>query len=230
VQADIVLSSGYCAFARHVGFLSAVVARGVRVNALCGTSSGALVGALFAAGHAPQWILEHALARPPIAWVSLHSRPWRGIGTLAPAARQLRNWLPATFGELPTPFAAGVASRAPGGYRHGLLHEGPLVEAVLASCAMPWVFAPVSHEGTEYLDGGAADRVGLGAARTWRGEQPTIVHWVERSAGKDPGALPDGARIVRTPRARASLFGLRDRHQQALEAYQLANEALQSMD
>ena len=47
---DLILSSGYLAFARHVGFLRAVETAGVEVGAICGTSSGALAAALWAAG------------------------------------------------------------------------------------------------------------------------------------------------------------------------------------
>ena len=47
---DLVLSSGFLAFARHVGVLRAVERSGQDVTGVCRTSSGALVGALWAAG------------------------------------------------------------------------------------------------------------------------------------------------------------------------------------
>ena len=46
---DLVLSSGFLAFARHAGFLRAVEQLELPVEGLCGTSSGALSGALWAA-------------------------------------------------------------------------------------------------------------------------------------------------------------------------------------
>ena len=43
---DLVLSSGFLAFARQAGFLEAVEQLGLAVDGVCGTSSGALAGAL----------------------------------------------------------------------------------------------------------------------------------------------------------------------------------------
>ena len=50
---DIVLSSGFLAFAAHAGFLAAVEDVGIKVRGVMGTSSGAITGALYAAGYTP---------------------------------------------------------------------------------------------------------------------------------------------------------------------------------
>lgn len=50
---DLVLSSGFLAFAYHSGFLEAVAEAGIRVRGVMGTSSGALSGALYSAGYSP---------------------------------------------------------------------------------------------------------------------------------------------------------------------------------
>ena len=47
---DLVLSSGFLAFAAQCGFLQAVEESGIAVDGVCGTSSGALAGALWASG------------------------------------------------------------------------------------------------------------------------------------------------------------------------------------
>ena len=64
---DLVLSSGFLAFARHVGVLRAVERSGNEVSGLCGTSSGALVGALWAAGVSADRVLEKIVAQQPFA-------------------------------------------------------------------------------------------------------------------------------------------------------------------
>jgi predicted acylesterase/phospholipase RssA len=51
---DLVLSSGFLAFANHCGFLQAVDDVGLPVNGIMGTSAGALIGSLYAAGWSPR--------------------------------------------------------------------------------------------------------------------------------------------------------------------------------
>jgi len=50
---DLVLSSGFLAFASHSGFLKAVEAAGLHVSGVMGTSAGALSGSLYCAGYSP---------------------------------------------------------------------------------------------------------------------------------------------------------------------------------
>ena len=46
-----------------------------------------------------------------------------------------------------------------------------VAEAVLASCAVPWVFAPVAIDGREYVDGGVWSPTNLDAAPAGRGSR-----------------------------------------------------------
>jgi NTE family protein len=53
-------------------------------------------------------------------------------------------------------------------------------QAVLASCAVPWIFSPVTIGGREYVDGGVWSPTNLDAAPAWRGTKvlclvPTAV-------------------------------------------------------
>jgi NTE family protein len=47
--------------------------------------------------------------------------------------------------------------------------EAGVRDAVLASCAVPWLFAPVTISGREYVDGGVWSPVNLDAAPGGRG-------------------------------------------------------------
>lgn len=177
------------------------------IDAVVGTSSGALVGALWAAG-LPAARIEALLAeRRPFQLLGVHPRPWAGAFSLGPLVAWLRAHLPPDFEGLRRPFAAGVTG--PDG-RPLLLREGPLAEAVAASCAIPWLFAPVVHGGVPLRDGGVADRLMLGPWRAWRGDRPALVHLVDRSAGRDPADALDGLPVVRTPRSGASFWSLGD--------------------
>lgn len=221
---DLVLSSGFLAFARHAGVLSAVDDAGVRVEALVGTSSGALVGALWAAGHTPGAIMAELSARRPLARLRPSLRPWRGALALDAVVAHLAQLLPATFAELRVPLGVGVVDAAG---RHRLLTEGPLPEAVVASCAMPIVFAPVPVGGVPYADGGAADRLGLGAWRAWRGPaRRAVAHHVRRTRGVDVEADLSGVTVVETPPSGASFWSLGDWPAQLEEARARARAVL----
>jgi len=102
-----------------------------------------------------------------------------------------------------------------------LLSEGLLPEAVAASCAVPYLFAPVAVDGVRYADGGAVDRLGLGPWRQLRGEREKLVHLVERSAGAETVLPPDVA-VVRTPRSGANFWSLGDFSGQVEEARSLS--------
>ena len=61
---DLVLSSGFLAFAAHSGFLEAVTEAALPIHSVMGTSSGALSGSLFCAGYSPAEVrgrLEHLI-------------------------------------------------------------------------------------------------------------------------------------------------------------------------
>lgn len=223
VAPDLILSSGFLAFARHVGVLQALAAAEQPVDAVVGTSSGAVVGALFAAGHAPDAIAALIAGRRPLGLLRPHLRPWRGVATLEPLVAFLAEHLPPRFADLPRPLAVGVIDAAG---RHRLLTRGALAPAVAASCAMPIVFAAVEVDGVPYRDGGAADRLALAAWRAWRPGRGAIAHEVARTAGRDVDADRADIQMVRTPRSGASFWSLGDVRAQAAEAQALALAAL----
>lgn len=221
---DLVLSSGFLAFARQAGFLAAVEEAGLPVDGVCGTSSGALAGALWASGLPAAAVAEELSRRQPWQLMGWNPAFWRGLFSMRAVIEILDDLLPETFAELPRPFAVGV--RLPDG-RHGLVTEGPLAPAVAASCAMPGVFAPVPLSVGPCQDGGAVDRVGLGPWRAWRGPaRPTLVHHVDRTAGAEVDLDPAGAVVVRTPRSGARFWDLGDFDGQLEEARQRTAEAL----
>jgi predicted acylesterase/phospholipase RssA len=206
VVQDLILSSGFLAFAAHCGFLAAVEEADLPVGAVCGTSSGALVGALWSAGMPAREILADLAARRPIAWAAPHVAIWRGAFRLDRVEAGLRERLPADFSGLRHPFAAGVAVN--GAFR--LQTAGPLAAAVAASCAVPYLFAPMALDGEHLSDGGAVDRLGLDAWRRWRPGARPLVHQVERSAGATRETSLEGIPVVRSARSGASLWSLGD--------------------
>ncbi|CAG9466019.1 unnamed protein product [Pedinophyceae sp. YPF-701] len=215
---DVVLSSGWMAFARHAGFLQAVEDTGLRINSLCGTSAGAMTGALYAAGYSPRRVAEELMRVPPIKLLKPGLPDvWNGAFIMEPAIERLRELLPATFEELDMPLVIGVVDSDG---KHRLVSSGSLPEVVAASACVPKVFQPVHVPGLPngpFVDGGAVDRVAL---RPWRElrastssddepELPVLVHVITRSSpysGVDDISEEPALAVVRSPKSGFNLW------------------------
>lgn len=220
---DIVLSSGFLAFARHVGAMEATLASGLSIEAVVGTSSGALVGALFQSGVPCDEISRVLSEYPPTKYMRFHARPWQGIFSLEQLCPILQRYLPESFEDLPRPFAVGVCDEHG---RHALLHSGDLLSAVLASIAIPYVFPAVRRDGRRYVDGGTVDRTAVTAWRRWRPKQKAVVHVVERSRGREVDFDRTDVTTVHSPRSHAKFWSLGDFDGQRQEARALIVQQL----
>ncbi len=155
----LALSSGFFGFFAHAGFLSALVDRGLTPRALSGSSAGALVAGLFAAGLPPSEI-RRELARiersdfwdPGLGFGLLKGRSFEDILRRLVGDRRIE--------ECTIPLQVSVFDVAARKTR--VLTKGDLATAMRASCAFPGLFHPVSLEGDRCLDGGILDRPGLG--------------------------------------------------------------------
>jgi len=243
---DVVLSSGFLAFAQHAGFLQAVEEAGVRVEGIMGTSAGALTGSLYAAGYTPKQVAGFLSEKAPIQLLQPSFEPWRGgVLSLDGVVQRLAELLPPTFEDLERDFAVGVVT-ADG--EHVLIDQGPLPEAVAASAAIPFIFSPVDVPGgmCGLKDGGMVDRVGLAAWRQRRRQQrclasdvvgsrvpPCLVHVIERSSpfsGADDAeaAGEEAVQVVRCPKSGVNFFDLGDFERQFNIAKQRASSRLEA--
>ncbi|KAL3138940.1 hypothetical protein ABBQ32_005753 [Trebouxia sp. C0010 RCD-2024] len=237
---DLVLSSGFLAFAAHSGFLKAVEESKVPVASIVGTSSGAISGSLYAAGYSAEQVATELGRVAPIQLLRPNMQPWKGgVLTLDPVVERLRQLLPATFEELPVPLAVGVVDQSG---KHILIRSGPLPEAVAASAAIPMIFSAVDIPGAAtgpHVDGGKVDRTALKAWRDARreglpwGKQPprALVHLVERSSqmsGTDDVAATGEKKITvcRSPKSGANFFALSNFEEQVSAAYARAQPTI----
>jgi NTE family protein len=169
-----VLGGGGVLGAAEVGMLQALAEHDVRPDLIVGTSVGAINGALVAADPGPG-----AVERLRAVWEELASRRvFAGsllgrVGTLVrtrthlhprePLRDLLEDHLPVrTFAELQTPFQC-VAASIERAAEHWF-SDGDLVDAVLASCAVPGLLPPVEIEGQHFLDGGLVHSIPVGRA------------------------------------------------------------------
>lgn len=170
-----VLGGGGILGAVEVGMLRALTERGIRPDLVVGTSIGALNGALIAADPTEAVIerLMHLWASPQTREVFGDSAP-RQIARLARAGTHLHSPQPlrgmllrsldgiTDFGELPVRFECCAASieRA----AEHWFTAGSVVDAVLASAAVPGLLPPVMIGGEHFIDGGIVNSIPVGRA------------------------------------------------------------------
>jgi NTE family protein len=169
----VALSGGAARGIAHAGVLEVLVEVGLPIRAVAGTSAGAIVGALFAAGVEPAAIAKIALET---RWASLFPMrvPHAGLVSGEGLERFLSRVIPAaTFESLRLPFAAVASDLATG--RRVDLTAGPLVPAVLASCSLPVLLEPVRHGGRLLADGGLSSQIPVRAVGETLGVSPVVA-------------------------------------------------------
>src|SRR3954465_5709095 len=181
-----VLGGGGVLGAAEVGMLQALLEHDVRPDLVVGTSVGAINGALVAADPAPS-----AVDRLRGVWEELASKGvFAGsvlarMGTLVrtrthlhprePLRDLLTAHLPVrTFAELAVPFQCVAASIERAAERW--FTDGALIDAVLASCAVPGLLPPVEVDGEHYLDGGLVHSLPVGRAVALGADTIYVLH------------------------------------------------------
>jgi len=161
----LTLGSGSARGIAHIGVLKVLVADGLVPDVVTGTSIGAVVGALWAAGKTPEEIQTIAEAFDIRSLMSLADVTIKSGAMLSGEKVEefLRGHLPATFEELAVPFACVSTDLATG--ERVVFRRGDLVHAVRASLSVPVVFLPVRGDGRILVDGFLTDPVPVSLAR-----------------------------------------------------------------
>lgn len=185
----LALGSGSMHGLAHVGVMRACERLGRRPALVVGSSVGAVVGALWAAGLTSR-DMQSLAAR--LDWQSAASwtLPWRGLRKLDGLREIIAQ---ATGGrrieQLPRRFAAVATALADG--QQVLLQRGPVDEAVAASSAIPVLFEPVRVQGRDLVDASLCAPVPVDAAREL-GRGPVVAVDVAYRPHEEPaGSLGD---------------------------------------
>jgi NTE family protein len=150
----LVLGGGGSRGIAHVGVLEVLVREEIPIYCIVGTSMGAIVGALFAAGISPVTIAENLanLQATNLFSMNLFSARARQKSVEDLLAGPLAGM---RLADLQIPMVIMAVDMISG--KEVALSEGPLVRAILASSAVPAVFPPVEIEGMQLADGGVID-------------------------------------------------------------------------
>jgi NTE family protein len=153
--------------------LRALLETGITPDLVVGTSVGAVNGAVVSAaptleavdGLADLWGQVRVFSGSLIGQMNRVARSRTHLYSAEPLRHLLEEHLPAgasRIEELPVRFQC-VAASIERAAEHWFT-EGPLVDAVLASCAVPGLFPPVRMDGEHFLDGGLANSIPVGRA------------------------------------------------------------------
>ena len=217
------LSGGGAKASADLGAARALAEAGLAPTRYVGTSMGAVMGALLAAGLTP----AEAQARLESGGGASIGRPALGSLLRGVFARSvlrgdqvlefLEHLLPVrSFSDLKAPLTVTTVDLDSGALL--LMGDGgldlPLVTALAASCALPIYFPPVEINGRRYGDGGLRAVLPLEVAAAW----PTdLVVAVDTGSGYDEAAAPgprapallaahdDATRILMAEQTRSAL-------------------------
>ncbi len=173
MRTAFVLGGGGLLGAHEVGMLRALAEAGIRPDLVVGTSIGAINGAFVAAdpeGSAQRlaelWrseAVQDAFSEKLWARAVRLVRSGTHLHSIEPLRHMLARMLPAEdFRDLELPFQCVAASIERASARW--FAAGPLVPAILASCAVPGLLPPVRVGDEHCFDGGLVDSIPVGRA------------------------------------------------------------------
>jgi NTE family protein len=166
----VILGGGGSKGAVQAGFLRALEKLEVEVGLVVAASVGAINGAFFAAGVPARYMMKEwtQVRRRDLFGLNWELLRKRGRAPSIFSFRRLRRFLTdrlpvRTFEELATPLVLVTTDLATG--EPYLWERGDLVEAILASCAVPGLLPPVrGPHGRLLIDGALSDNVPVEAA------------------------------------------------------------------
>ena len=159
----------------HVGVMQVLEREGFTIRAIAGTSAGGMWGALYAAGLHPEEIEKFILQveagslyrrRPDVDGPSM-----MGLGGVEHMLRMALG--DKTFEDLSLPFAVTAVDLNTA--EPLILNSGSLVEAILATIAVPGIFPPANWHGRMLIDGGVLDPVPVRLARLLAPGVPVVA-------------------------------------------------------
>ena len=163
-EIGIALSGGSARGFAHIGVLKALDENGMSPDIISGTSMGALVGVLYAAGHSPDHILQLVKKDKIYNMVSFRFGQ-NGFFELNAVRRILKEEIPQDdFSALTKPFYLSVANISDG-QNEVKGESGPLYDYVIASCSVPVILVPQVIDGKTYIDGGLFDNLPAAAIK-----------------------------------------------------------------
>jgi NTE family protein len=215
-RAALALGSGGARGYAHIGVINELRNRGYEVVGVAGSSMGALVGGLFAAGSLDEFARwATTLTGPAVLRLLDPSISAAGVLRAGKILDTVRELLGAVHIEdLPFPYTAVTTDLIAG--RSVWLQRGPLDEAIRASIAIPGVIAPHVVDGRLLADGGILDPLPMAPVAATNADI-TVAVSVSGMDVSDEAGSEIGPTRERLNRLRRSTSALLDRFSAAAE-------------
>ena len=158
-QVALVLSSGGARGVAHIGVIEALLAHGLEITSIAGSSMGAVVGAVYASGKLGEfkdWITN--LDRVDVFRLMDFTLSGQGFVRGEKVFNEMASFMgEINIEDLPIPFVAvatDITNR-----KEVVFRKGNLYQALRASAAIPSVMKPVWLYGNQLVDGGVMNPI-----------------------------------------------------------------------
>ena len=186
-RVGIALGSGSARGIAHIGILQALREMDIEPDIICGSSIGALVGAVHLSGHLDEFA-DWVCGLSTTAVLRYMGIKLLAQGGVAEAGRLIQ-YLRETFGDLaienlPKPYAAVATDLYRG--REVWLQQGSVWDAVRASIAIPGLLTPVPYGERWLVDGGLVNPVPVSLSTS----TPSAASSRSRPSPRPPSRMP----------------------------------------
>lgn len=174
MEVTLALGGGGVKGYAHIGVLRHLERCGIKIRAIAGTSAGGLFGAIYSAGF-KYGEMDNVIQK--LDQSKFYKRlpgdgpSLLGLGGVINLLEDLLGDM--TFADLTIPMAMTAVDLETG--QHVILNEGRVVDAILATIALPGIFPPRQLNGRLLVDGGVVDPVPIGVAREMAPAVPVVA-------------------------------------------------------
>jgi NTE family protein len=150
-KVGLALAGGFARGIAHIGVLRVLRDAGIHIDAVAGTSVGALIGVAYCAG-TPLEEMERIGAHTSFTDFGRWTPSWLGLATNQRLEKYLARLTPAKhFEDLITPLAIAATDINAGISIY--YTRGPILPPLRGSCAYPGLFVPIQFENRTLVDG-----------------------------------------------------------------------------
>lgn len=201
-RSAISLGASFLGYATHAGFLCQLRDRGYAPSHVAGSSAGALAAGLYAAGLDTETI-RRTVTGAALRWSFVRRTFWgvhftrSMVWSRQPSCFNTRGaveYLESILGKrriedlTAARLTIGLADLET--RRSRLVAEGPLAEAMVASCCVPFLLAPTQFEGQRYFDGGVSHEAPVDQWFQSPEVDRIIVHRIRHAEGRVAHSFP----------------------------------------
>jgi len=171
---SVALGGGGARGYAHIGVLRRLETEGFHIRAVTGASAGGIVAVAYAAGFSPDEMETIFVKLDQTKLFARSSNEGPGLLGLSGAARFFEELFgDRTFSDLRIPCAVVAVDLKE--CQEVILNKGRVVDAILATIAVPGVFPPRQYGDSQLVDGAVLDPVPVSVARSMAPGLPVVA-------------------------------------------------------